>query len=237
VTEKFNQEKEHLEVLLKQIDYQDWKITKPPSDPPDLIIKKKHDTLAIEHTRLYINNTKAQETEWKNLMLYCQKSIEEIGIANYIVRITPNDECALTKNRRSYIRMEIIKIILENIESVGTEKVLIALNPFPEIKTIKAFKRTGHFLISFDSREWWSNAAVTTNKLIEIVRSKSEKITDIDVQEFRQVWLLVVLEGQIFSDSPKLNRTDIIPNGLNKFDRIFMLHLEDEWFQEIKNCA
>lgn len=202
-----------------------------------LILTIKSELLAIEHTRLHINNSKAQEAEWKRLMISCQNKMQERGLLDYIIRIKPNNKFGLTKNRKTLIAKELNKIILGEINRVNHEKITIADNPFPEITSVKAFKRTGPFLITFDSREWWSNATITAKLLIDIIRKKSNRIAKIDTTNYGQTWLLVVLEGEIFSDSPKLDKTKIIPAHLNKFDKIFLLHLGEKWFQEIKNYA
>lgn len=236
--DKFEEEKEHFEILLENYDskYNSWKIIKPLQDPPDLIIEKENNFIAIEHTRLHINNKRPQEIEWVNLMKDCQKEVNEYGFSGYVIRIEPNGDNLLRKKRRSIVKSKILDLIQKYHERLGTEKSLVIPNSLPEVNTIKVFRRqTELSIINFGSRNYFTSDLKCSKKIKKIVETKSEKIKNIDFDQFNEIWLLIVLEGKIYSNSPELSNTKILSKKDNKFHRIFLLHLEEKWAQEIEN--
>lgn len=237
MNQKFSTEKPHLEQLLNLMSEKKFKITPPMIDPPDLCLKLNKKKIGVEHTRLFTNSLKGHEIEIQKLLTDCRVSMARNISTDIMIRIKPNYKIPLTKKRRLLITPLLVEEVLSKIHTIQDRKSKILENPFPEILHVAGYKRPGILKWTTDSSIRFTGE-LKDDEIIRPISKKAQIISKIKSHDFDSFWLLVVVEGMTYSDCAGYKNNGISIDGLNPFEKVFLLHEDDNWYEEIKiNCV
>lgn len=233
INQYYESEKPHLEQLLDLMGEKEGTISPPSLEPPDLCLKLYGRTIGVEHTRLIVNSLKSREKEMSELLDDC-KTLMSINYENDImIRVNPNPKIPLTKKRRKELVPLLVEQVISKVEQLGNKKSKILVNPCPEIIHIAGYRRPGVLKWTTDSSVRYTRE-LKDEQIIEPITKKANRISKINSTDFDSFWLLVVVEGMVYSDCTGYKNNGISLEVENPFEKVLLLHEEDNWYKEIK---
>lgn len=233
MNQHYESEKPHLEQLLNLMGEKECPISQPDSDPPDLCLKLHGKTIGVEHTRLIKNSLKSQDEEIRGLLNEC-KTLMSISYPNDImIRVEPNSKIPLNKKRQKELVPLLVEQVISKVEQLENKKSKILVDPCPEIIHIAGYRRPGVLKWTTDSSHRWTGE-LKDEQILEPITKKASKISKINSTDFDCFWLLVVVEGMVYSDCAGYKNNGISLEVENPFEKVLLLHENDNWYQEIK---
>lgn len=233
VNQYYESEKPHLKQLLELMGHEDGTISLPSSEPPDLCLKLNGKTIGVEHTRLVNNLLKSQDREISKLLTDCKILMSKSYANDIMIRVEANSEAPLTRNRRQALVPLLVEQVISKVEQIGNKKSKILIRPCPEITHIAGYRRPGALKWTTDSNVRYT-AELKDEQIIEPIIKKARRIPAINSTEFDSFWLLVVVEGTCYSDCTGYKNNGISLEVENPFEKVLLLHEEDNWYKEIK---
>ena len=233
VNQYYESEKPHLEQLLELMGEKEGTISPPSSDPPDLCLQLHGKTIGVEHTRLVVNSLKSQDKEIRQLLSECKTLMSKSYPNDIMIRVEPNSKVPITRKRREKLIPLLVEQVISNVELLENKKSKILIAPCPEIIHIAGYRRPGVLKWTTDSSQRLTGE-LRDKQILEPITKKASKISKINPTDFDCFWLLIVVEGTVYSDCTGYKNNGISLDVENPFEKVLLLHEEDNWYQEIK---
>lgn len=191
-------------------------------ESPDFLISENSDTIGIELTDIVIRS-KEKEKEGVLKKIFNQIEIElrkESVDYNGIYRVDFIDKISFNKKNQSEIKLEIIKIIKEEI-NFGNH--------------IKEIRKTYHTNIYIYHTEASVVGELDRKTVEKKIKKKENKLTRYSSERFKEIWLLLVIGGVKKSDDYSFVEEEIMNSPFEtNFHRIFILNFFKSNIFELK---
>lgn len=233
VNQNYEIEKPHLEQLLNLMGEKGGIITEPDSEPPDLCLKLNGKTIGIEHTRLVMNSLKSQDKEIRQLLGECKTLMSKSYPNDIMIRVEPNSKVPITRDRRKKLIPLLVEQVISKVEHLENKKSKILIAPCPEIIHIVGYRRPGVLKWTTDSSQRLIGE-LKDKQILEPITKKASKVSKKNSTGFDCFWLLIVVEGTVYSDCAGYKNNGISLEVENPFEKVLLLHEADNWYQEIK---
>jgi hypothetical protein len=238
MSKKFEKEKDVAAAFLKCKGVVKFDLTKPEGDPPDIIARVDDKFIGIEVTALVSNNAQLiLENEYKIIFSRVKEFLRKADVNDLVLRIEPEKNVKL---KRDKCIQSIVKICSEKFDQIGDHRTELALNPVSGIKKITAFRSIDSgIIITFDSRKH-SFGPLRNHKIkAEIDKKilKLNKAIQANPQFHNTIhenWLLMTVEGTFYANYTEVHDKQVNITLDNCFDKIFVFHKKEDWFEEIK---
>lgn len=237
MSNKFELEKSVTDAFLRSKGVTRYKLIRPESDPPDIIVQIGDKLIGIEVT--LIHNSQSQirlENSYIKVFSRVRELLIKSGIDNLVIRVESEKIKGLQMEKCAEV---IVNTCLENLNRIGYRRTELIKNPIPGIKKIVAFRMDeAGIIITFDSR---SNTfgPLRSDRIESVIEDKIRKLNKAKQEApkqhscLKENWLLMTIAGTFYSNYAGVADDRLSISLENCYDRIFVCHEKKNWIKEI----